>query len=469
MRQYEPEFLAAGTRLGTWWVPDEADLTDEGDLGSLPERREAGIFTTAANGEWSLLLATALPSENRPVSDLMPLAFIQRELMWGKTQASAISLFNATATSETTDYETYVHTVWRGPWHVDSPRKWFVESDLVDHICIEIAAAGLWSDMPPGQGRKHNLHQQWDHDLGVFRRPKPVVHDAILDDTAVQLQTGVRGHYSGNRVEFELTTLIRVTDEVRVGQVLEKWIEPLHDLVGIFWLKNPGLVSVRVQHPHSLGRSRICYSGRFAPVEPRSVLDSAHKFAPFMTVEGLEERGFSFNDLLTGYWRCRAQGYGRAIQRLNESQDSHLDQSLDARMLSAVKSLESYERARTGCTGTIDIAAAADNLVDATGSIGAAIRGIWTARGGQLFKNAIARIRNEHLAHEQSGKRLKTRSDSELTDQYLHHVTLQWLLRRRILGTIGIEDSDADHLVADSLAYKEEIKVIRDHYKDAAL
>ena len=296
---------------------------------------------------------------------------MQRELMWGKTQASAISLFDATLTNETTDSETHVHTVWRGPWHVDSPKKRFVESDLVEHIQIEIAAAGHWSDMPPGQGRKHNLHRQWDHELGVFSRPRPVVHDAILDSATVQLQTAALGRYSGNRVEFELTTLIRVTDEVEVGRVLEKWIEPLHDLVGIFWLKNPGIVSVDVRRPSSLELSRICYSGRFAPVEPRSVLDSAHKFAPFTTVEGLAERGFSFNDLLTGYWDCRAQGYGRAIQRLNESQDSHLDQSLDARMLSAVKSLESYEKARTGRTGTIDIAKAADNLVDTTGSIGA--------------------------------------------------------------------------------------------------
>ena len=160
------------------------------------------------------------------------------------------------------------------------------------------------------------------------------------------------------------------------------------------------------------------------------------------------------------------RGYGRAIQRLNESQDSHVDHSLDARMLSAVKSLEAYEKARTGRTGTVDIAKAADHLVGATGSIGAEISDVWMARAGQRFKNSIARLRSEYLAHEQSGTRIKTRSDSELSDQYWHHVALQWLLRRRLLATIGIQDSVADHLVADSLAYKEEIKVMRDHYAD---
>ena len=329
---------------------------------------------------------------------------------------------------------TYAHNVWRGPWHVDSPREWLLESDRVEHIYVEIAAAGPWNDMPPGQGRKHNLHLQWDHEEGIFKRPEPVGHHATVNGTPVQLITAARGHHSDSRFEFELTSHFRVTDEVAIGQVLEKWVEPLHDLMGIFWLKNPGIVSVSVQRPSSSEGSKICYSGRFAPVEASNVLDSRHGFAPFTTVEGLAKRGYSFEDLMTGYWDCRMRGYGRAIQRLNESQDSHLDHSLDARMLSATKSLEAYEKAGTGRTGTIDIAKAADHLIGATGSIGAEIRDIWMSRGQQLFKNSIARIRSEYLAHEQSGIRLKTRSDSEITDQYWHHVALQWLLRRRLPG-----------------------------------
>ena len=467
MKEHESEFLTAGTRLGTWWVPEEADLNDEWNSDSLPGRREAGLFATAADGEWSLLLATELDLEDSPLSDPMPREFLRREVMWGKTQGSALSLFDATLTAWTTDSVTYAHNVWRGPWHVDSPRDWFFESGRVEHIYVEIAAAIPWSDMPPGKGRKHNLHLQWDHKEGVFKRPEPVVQDATVNGAPIQLMTAVQGDHSDSRFEFELTSHFKVTDEVGIGQVLEKWVEPLHDLMGIFWLKNPGIVSVGVQRPSSLELSRICYSGRFAPVEASSVLNSRHGFAPFTTVEGLAKCGYNFDDLATGYWDCRMRGYGRAIQRLNESQDSHLDHSLDARMLSAVKSLEAYEKARTGRTGIVDIAKAADHLVGATGPIGAEISDIWMARGGQLFKNSITRIRSEYLAHEQSGTRLKTRSDSELSDQYWHHVALQWLLRRRLLATIGIQDSVADHLVADSLAYKEEIKVMRDHYADS--
>ena len=467
MQEHEREFLTQGTRLGTWWVPEEADLDDEGNLHSLPERREAGLFTTAADGEWSLLLATDLDLEEGTIRDPMPREFLRRELMWGKTQGSTLSLFDATFTDGITDSLTYAHNVWRGPWYVDSPSDWFIGSDRVEHIYIEIAAAVPWSDMPPGKGRKHNLHMQWDHEEGVFKRPEPAVHDATVNGTPIQLMTATDGDHSESRFKFELTSHFRVTDEIAISQVLEKWIEPLHDLIGIFWLKNPGIVSVSVQRPSDMELSSIAYSGRFAPVEANSVLDSRYRFAPFTTIGGLAGCGYSFEDLITGYWDCRMQGYGRAIQRLNESQDSHLDHSLDARMLSAVKSLEAHEKARTGHTGTANVAKAADYLVGATGSIGEEVRDIWVTRGPQPFKNSIAQIRSEYLTHEQSGTRLKTRSDSELTDQYWHHVALQWLLRRRLLATIGIQDSVADHLVADSLAYKEEIKVMRDHYADS--
>ena len=171
---------------GTWWVPDEADLNSEASLESLPARREAGLFTTGADGEWSLLLAVEPNSEDSPTAGMMPRQFLRRRLMWGKTQSSTLSLFDATLTDWTTDYETYRHNVWRGPWYVDSPRDWFFGSERVEHVYIEIAAAVPWSDMPPGKGRKHNLHLQWDHGEGGLQASRACssrCHDKRRTDT----------------------------------------------------------------------------------------------------------------------------------------------------------------------------------------------------------------------------------------------------------------------------------------------
>ena len=444
VRQFESEFLAEGNKLGTWWVPERGDLNDDGDLDPLPERRESGVLSTADDGEYRLLLASVPTADAGSASLRSELA--RREVVWGNAPGSTVSLFDATRTGVTTDSESYRHEVWRGPWHVNSQSGWFKPDDRVERIHIEIAAAIRWADMPPGKGNKHGLHRHWDRKGRVFTRPRPDVHDSTVSGANVQLRTGVGVYESGDQVDFRLATGLTVTDDIALSEVLRKWVEPLHDLVGIFWLKDPGIVAVSVQLPDSLELSEVVYSGRFAPVEQSQVLESAHKFAPFSSVEGLASCGYSFDDLLNGYWDCRARGFGRAIQRLNESQDSHLDHSLDARMLSAVKALESLEQARRGRSGTVNVAKAAGHLVDSTGAVGDDISDIWAARGKQLFKNSIAQIRNEHLAHEQDGARLKTRTDDELADQYWHHIALQWLLRRRLLTLMGIDDSDADDL-----------------------
>ena len=50
-------FLAPGARLGTWWVPVDDDLNDDGDFDTLPQRREPGVLLPKANDGWALLPA----------------------------------------------------------------------------------------------------------------------------------------------------------------------------------------------------------------------------------------------------------------------------------------------------------------------------------------------------------------------------------------------------------------------------
>ena len=69
MRTLSSEFLAPGARLGTWWVPADDDLNDEGDFDTLPQRREPGVLLPKANSGWALLLARQLPLRvSRPAS-----------------------------------------------------------------------------------------------------------------------------------------------------------------------------------------------------------------------------------------------------------------------------------------------------------------------------------------------------------------------------------------------------------------
>lgn len=168
-------------------------------------------------------------------------------------------------------------------------------------------------------------------------------------------------------------------------------------------------------------------------------------------------QGYSFEDLICGYWRWRERGYRRALELLNESQDPQVDQGLDAQLLNAVKSLESYVRTLTNGSGTLNLPNELALLLDGAGRVGEDVRDQWQARGGQGFENALARPRHNYLAHEQSGTTKTLRSPDE-PSEYWHLVTLQWLLRRTYLQSMGIYGESATDLVTTGMGYKQDCR-----------
>ena len=143
-----------------------------------------------------------------------------------------------------------------------------------------------------------------------------------------------------------------------------------------------------------------------------------------------------------------------------------MDQSLDARLLDAVKSLESYMRTQTGKKP--NLATASKQLLDGGERIGTDIRDIWRARGQQHFGNSLAQLRKTYVAHGQGGTTDTSRSRNEFLDQHWHLVALQWLLRRTYLQEMGIDAEAANKLVTDTLGYKRDCRTMRDHYRNSA-
>lgn len=467
MQKFESGFLARDARLGAWWVPDDADLNDEGDFDSLPQRRESGVLATDADSGWSLLLASRLPFADGSSPGFFYDGVSRHDVMWGKVPGSAISLFDAARTDHSTDLSSHLHCVWRGSWYVDSPTTWVDLSTSVEGVYIEFAAAGPWSEKTPGEGRRIDLLGQWDEGFNTFTRPEPLSYEATVGGASLSLHRKLVGDTTADRLDLRLSTYLLVSDDMRLDQIQGEWVEPLHNLVGFFWLKNPGVVSVRVKLRNSDPLSSVCFSGKLAPIAPHDAAVTSDTIAPFATVEGIADRGFSFQDFLSGYWLFRKRGYGTAIDLLNESQYSHLDHSLEARLLNAVKSLEAFERTRSGHQqGTVNITEAARRVLDTSGQTGARVRTIWDTRQLQPrpFENSIARIRHTYLAHGQSGTRRPRFTESELSDHHWHLVALQWLLRRTYLETMGIKGTDADKLVSEAWDYKKTIGAMQDHY-----
>ena len=463
------EFLAPGARLGTWWVPADDDLNGEGHFDELPQRRGPGVLVPSTNGGWGLFLARQLHADVSGSESLMP-GRGKCDLMWGAVPDSAISLFDAIQTSHSTDLlRSYSHSVWRGEWYVDSPTTWVDASSKVRRIDIEFAAGGAWSERQPGEGRDIDLQGQWDETRTTFTRPEPIVYRAVVGDATVQLRRGAEYNCSSDKLDLRLSTWFSVEDDVELGDVRHKWVVPLHDFVSFFWLRNPGVVWIRAQSAESKWPAEVHYAGRLARVDEDYRAQISKQLAQFATLQGILAHGYSFQDLICGYWRWREQGYGRALELLNESQDPQLDQSLDAQLLNAVKSLESYVRTRTG-TNKVNLGKELKQLLEGAGRIGGDIRDIWRAREGgqQHFENSLVQLRATYVAHEQGGTTDTSRSRNEFLDQNWHLVALQWLLRRTYLQAMGINAEAASKLVTDTLGYRWACRTMRDHYQNSA-
>ena len=449
MRNLSSKFLAPGARLGTWWVPTDDDYNEEGDFDELPQRREPGVLVLCTEGGWELLLARQLPAEGASRFKLQEPARGERDLMWGSVPTSSISLFDAIQTSRSTDFPgSYEHSTWRGGWYVDSPTAWVDTSSKIRRVDIEFAAGGGWSERPPGEGLDLDLQRQWDEERTTFGWPEPIVHQAVVGDATVQLRRELTGTILDNALDLRLSTVFSVEDRVELGDVRDKWIKPLHAFVSFFWLRNPGVVRIGIQLAANESRAEVYYAGRLARVE-RYKPHSAERWAQFATLQGILAHGYSFEDLICGYWQWWERGYGRALELLNESQDSQLDRSLDAQLLNAVKSLESYIKTKTGKSDTVNLGKALNQLLESTDRIGGDIRDIWQARGRQHFANSIVQLRKTYIAHEQLDTPATSRSQDDFLDQELHLVALLWLLRRTYLQAMGIAGAAASDLVDD--------------------
>ena len=146
--------------------------------------------------------------------------------------------------------------------------------------------------------------------------------------------------------------------------------------------------------------------------------------------------------------------YASAVALLIDSQNPLLDRSVSARLLSAINSLEAFEKARNN-TGNINLRKVAQCLTKSTGSVGSDVDAVWKEQGQQKFGNSLARLRADYAAHINPGAEDHFPSERELLEQEWHLAALQWLLRCRYLQEMGLNLTEAADLVTEATDYQE--------------
>ena len=459
-------FLAPNARLGTWWTPDTTDTDEEGVLSSLPQRRVPGVLTFQENGQWCLFLSRALPSLEDSGVEIWATDLLRRDRIFGSAAGRGYTLFGGIRTSWNTDVQTYLDEIWNGSWCLESPRLWASETDRVEKLYISFDAAATWSERPYGHGTYLNLQDYWDQENNSFSVPPWIAYEAAIGTASVQLRRGCSWTLAADSVNVLLTTQFEIEDDVELGSVRERWIRPLYDLLSFFWLQDPGVRKIQAklkQHDPMLDlhfTQPLC-------TEPGGDDTETESEAPFATLEGIIAKGYSFHDVCSGFWECRARGIDRAIEFLNESQDSLLDHSIDAKLLNASKSLEAYVNATRPSHKRVNMSKAIRKLLEDADDVGDEIREIWRLRGRRYFENSIPEIRKAYAAHGQSDDSQRMRTKDELVDQHWHVVALQWLLRRQYLKEMGFDSKTSTELIRESRGYRKVCEAMRGHYQDS--
>ena len=457
-------FLAPNARLGTWWTPDTTDADETGVLSSLPQRRIPGILTFQENGEWLLLLSRALPSSDEIEAEFWSSDLLRRDRILGSVAGRGYTLFDGTRTSWNTDIQTYLDEIWNGSWCLEAPRLWASENDRVEKLYVTIDAAATWSERPYGHGMHINLQEYWDRETDSFTVPPWISYQASIGSASVQLRRGCSWTLAADRLDLLLATQFEIDDDIELGSVRERWIRPLYDLLSFFWLQDPGVQEIQAklqQHDQILDLHLM------QPLTTAANHDAtkSESEAPFATLEGIIAKGYSFQDLCGGFWDCRARGLDRAIELLNESQDSLLDRSVDAKLLNVTKSLEAYVNSTRADQKQVNVSKAIRQLLESSDEVGNEIQEIWRIRGRRYFENSIPEIRKRYAAHGQNSDSQRTRTDDELVDQYWHVIALQWLLRRRFLEEMGFDSRTSTELVVESRGYQKACEAMRSQYQ----
>lgn len=455
-----PSFLASGARLGQWWAPPEED--DEIGPGGLPTLREVGILASSEAGHWSLLIARVRTPGDGTIGDPWSTQLQRRDTIWGQVSSgTCVSLLDGMRVQQAHPFGDSPEERWVGNWSAESKAAWVRPEDRAKRVEIEFDMGAAWSESPRGYGYDVDLADSWCYKSRTFVVPDPIVHEARIGGARLQLrrECEVEGPSLAS-FGVRARTYFRIDDDVAFREIARRWVRPLFEFLSFFWLQDAKVVQVQAVDSEHGRRFDLHYP---QPLDSsRSPPEGTVGNSPFCNLGDLLAKGYDFETLLQEYFAWRTAGYAPAVFRLVDSQNPLLDHSVGARLLSAIRSLEAFEKARSR---KLNVKKAVDRLISTSGTLGSEITKLWAQRGGRTLANSLPELRDRYAAHGRPGDEGHFPPESELLDQEWHLKALQWLLRRRYLEEMGLDPLDTIDLVTNAIGYEQDCEAIRQHYQ----
>lgn len=461
-------FLAPEGRLGQWWLPRNEDQNEHGNLPHLPIRREAGILASSEAGHWELLVSSTRRPGDETIDEPWANQLIRREVIWGVTNEDNVSLFDGMCLRPRSALTSDSESTWTGNWSAESNRAWVRPEDRARHIEVELDAGAAWSGQGCGLEADIDLRDHWDSETRTFGIPDALVRNADVASARIQLRLECEPLVTADSLSVRLRTYFAIEDDLSYREIGDKWVRPLYELLSFCCARNASVTGVRARDSHSGQWVNLRYPQPLAPVVNSTSADSASGRIQFASLRGLVAKGLDFETLLGAYVDLQSRGFGAVLASLVDSQGALLDQSVGARFLSAIRSLETFEKTRQPSQSSVNLKTTVKRLLNDSGQIGVDIKRLRRIDGSRGFAKSIPKLRNEFAAHGQSGDYGRFPTESENLKLGRHLAALQWLLRWRYVQDFGISAEAAESLVTESAGYRSMLRLLDQHEASSA-
>ena len=423
-------------------------------------RREVGILASAEAGHWELLVSRTRRPGDETIDEPWAGQLIRREVIWGMADEQHVSLFDGMCLRPRSLLTSNSESTWTGNWSAESKSAWVTPGDRARHIEIELDAGAAWSEQGYGLETDIDLRDHWDSGAHTFGMPNALVRKAKVASAEVQLRRECIPLVAANSFSVRLRTYFEIEDDLSYREVGGKWVRPLHEFLSFFCARNANVTGVRARDSHSGSWVSLRYPQPLAPVADRTTAGSASGRIRFAGLRELVAKGSDFETLLGTYFDLQSRGLGAVLVSLVESQGALLDRSVGARFLSAIRSLERYEKMRRSSQSRVNVKATVKKIFEDSGQIADDIERLWRIRGSRGFAKSIPELRDKFAAHGRSGDYGRFPTESENVNLERHLAALQWLLRWRYVQEFGISAEAAESLVTESTGYKSMLRTL---------
>lgn len=461
-------FMAPEGRLGQWWLPRNEDQDEHGVLPHLPIRREAGILASSEAGHWELLVSSTRRPGDETIDEPWAHRLIRREVIWGMTNDDHVSLFDGMCLRPRSVLTSDSESTWTGNWSAESKRPWIHPEDRARHIEVELDAGAAWSGQGCGLEADIDLRNYWDSETRTFGIPDALVRSADVAGARVQLRLECVPLVTADSFSVRLRTYFAIEDDLSYREIGDKWVRPLYEFLSFCCATNANVTGVRARDPYSGAWVSLHYPQPLAPVADSTTAGSASRRIQFASLRGLVAKGSDFETLLGTYFDLQSRSFGAVLASLVDSQGALLDQSVGARFLSAIRSLETYEKTRQPNQSSVNLRTTVKKLLNDSGQIGDDIKRLRKIDGSRGFAKSIPELRDKFAAHGRSGDYGRFPTESENLKLERHLAALQWLLRWRYVQDFGISAEAAESLVTESPGYRSMLRLLDRHEASSA-